>query len=503
MRKISLILSASFFLLAPGFSETIIDSSWVLSLWAQEGHRISYSPLVDAILIANRALFNYSINAHSAPGNLSYWVHDNYIYNLQFGRPHWCISTLASTNPYIGFGAALGYKAIAQRCVGWFTGNWEDPVNIGPDTAGVFMNIPLQLQDGNILFIALTVDSIIYFTRSPDLQIEIAHGKVADNFFWGADVNNGIVYVFYYDESANVYYRTTVDGINWSPEQAWTIVWPNPYPNNIIGFVQMAVTDAGNPLLVFDNWNGDDYNNGLYPWHSKVYVSYQSGQPCIEVSSTFGAPDTECIYPTIATGGNYAAVLYCMPRNNEPDALNWWDFYVVWSSDNGQTWGTPINYTGSLTNRPGLPQLAKRIDTLRNRAYYIYAIDMVRNIDPLWNVWISGDYDPIYIYFDYAQYTGIEEGEKLRAEGKELKLMVLPNVIRDYAQIQCAIPERQRISLNLYDIIGRKVKTIAQGTIEPGVYSYRFDSSNLMSGIYFLILSGVEDRKVQKVLILR
>lgn len=63
--------------------------------------------------------------------------------------------------------------------------------------------------------------------------------------------------------------------------------------------------------------------------------------------------------------------------------------------------------------------------------------------------------------------------------------------------------ERQAIRLDLYDIIGRKVKTIAEGTVEPGVYIYRLDSSNLSACVYFLILEGERASRTKELLIVR
>ncbi|MEO0166900.1 MAG: T9SS type A sorting domain-containing protein [candidate division WOR-3 bacterium] len=107
------------------------------------------------------------------------------------------------------------------------------------------------------------------------------------------------------------------------------------------------------------------------------------------------------------------------------------------------------------------------------------------------------------IHYIYGRPEGIEERKRLKVEGKGLKLMVLPSIVRDNAQIQYTIPERQRISLDLYDIIGRKVKTIAQGCVEPGIYSYRFDSSDLSSGVYFLVLESERESRTRKLLIAR
>ncbi len=357
------------------------------------------------------------------------------------------------------------------------------------------------------MFIGVTVDNQIRFsTWDYTLTFMRVNGIVAPavSYYWGYDINGGIAYVFYYDDNLNVYYKTTTDGINWSAQQSYNLVWPNPYPQNLIFWTQMAVTDAGNPILAFDNLDYNDYITGSYPYYGKVYVSYQSGQPCVEVSSTFGAPDTECFYPTIAAGGNKVAVLYCMSRNNEPDSLNWWDFFVNWSTDNGRTWQTPINYTQSLTDRPGLPQLAKRIDTLRNRVYFIYAVDMVENHDPLWHVLYDPQgLDPMYICFDYANYVEIEESKRSKVEGKRLELVISPNVLRDNARIQYTISEKQYIRLNLYDILGRRVVKIANGITESGSFIYNLKVSGLGQGTYLLILEGKKDIKREKLLIMR
>ncbi|MEO0143012.1 MAG: hypothetical protein ABIL15_06650 [candidate division WOR-3 bacterium] len=99
--------------------------------------------------------------------------------------------------------------------------------------------------------------------------------------------------------------------------------------------------------------------------------------------------------------------------------------------------------------------------------------------------------------------TGIEESKKLKVEGERLNLMVSPSVVKDNAQIQFTIPERQRIIMNLYDIIGRKIKTIKEGIVDAGVYSYRLDSSSLSSGVYYIILQGERESKRGKILVVK
>jgi hypothetical protein len=422
------------------------------------------------------------LNVHQTPGDLSFWLHNNTVYTQQFGPGRYPTSIASGgglfNGPHITFVYISGgssFQAGAQfESGGWYSSFWDDPIDIGPGIASCYRIIGKQLPTGDILFILLSINSILYSVWTYDFSTQIAWDTLASQKqYWGWDINGDTAYIFYYDSlTLDVYYKTTSDGVNWSSEQTYNMIWPNPYTNNRITWTQMALTDSGNSLLVFDNSNADD---STYPFYSKVYVSYASGQSCVEVSSTFGAPDTECFYPTIATGGNYAAVLYCMPRNNENDSLNWWDFYVVLSTNNGITWGTPNKYTHPLTSRSGLPQLAKRIDATRSRVYFVYAVDMIENHDPLWHCWFDPQgLDPMYVCFDYSHFVDIEESDKSNAKNAWCRLEVMPNPFARMVKVLIGI-ERNTLSketnthattnsvrnLRIYDISGRIVKDLS------------------------------------------
>jgi hypothetical protein len=318
--------------------------------------------------------------------------------------------------------------------------------------------------------------------------------------YWGSDNNNNLFCIGFYRfvEPDSVYQVILSYGL--ANVDTWDLAMPSPY-NPCIEYTQLALTDSGSPLLVF-NWR--DLTDSTYPYRSKIYVSYASGLPPVEITSPFPVSECKCIYPTIATGGNSAVVIFNKPRNALPDSLCWMDIYRSYSLNNGRTWSIPENITHWSTWRLGLQQLAKRIDTSRNRFYYIFARNKRINHDPLWHLLYNPiGADPMDIYWGYAQITGIEASEKLKYEDKRLGLMVTPSVITGRARIQWTIPEKRHISLNLYDIVGRKVETITDGVFEPGSYSYELDSYDFSSGIYFLILEDEKELKKAKVLILR
>lgn len=184
----------------------------------------------------------------------------------------------------------------------------------------------------------------------------------------------------------NVYYKTTTDGINWNGPFTWVINWPNPYPSNIIGWMQAVVTDAGNPILVFDNWDGNDPN---YPFRSKVYVSIASGADCIDVGQS--GTNVYNFYPTIAAGGNYVVALFGIVRS-DTGQYTIWDIYYNYSTDNGTSWHTPQNLTGSITDHNNcLWQISKRLDPNLVRFFYVFGSSISDPmLDLYYDITVSG-----------------------------------------------------------------------------------------------------------------
>ncbi len=486
--------------IACGRQQTIVDSCRNgNTLWGQMHECISYNRAADAMGIVNRN-FNPTgiLNYHSAPGHLSFWVHDYAVYNADFGNARYPTSIAGTTGPYLSFPWLVDPPAWGgaggQYCSGgWFTSFWDDPVDLGPGDQCAMRVIGKESPDGNLCFILCSTApwGLQYRTYTSDLSSLLDYGWLTPNdrhyYYWGYDVNESTAYVFYYDDSLHIYYCTNTGG-GWNGPFSYNMVWPEPYTDNVISFKQMAVTDAGNPLLVFDNQNGADTT---YPYYSKVYISHTEGQPCVEVSSTFGAPDTESFYCTIATGKDYAAVIYNTPRNNLNDSLCWNDIFINWSTDNGVTWGIPENLTyGNDSLHFGVQQLAKRIDTLRNRVYFVYA---AADYDPYWTPGV-----PIYICFDYAPRVGIEE-TALRLSPHVLRLLdVFPNPFSKQTNIKFQIPNSEtQATIKIFDATGQLIRQFDDATIR--LSDQIIWQGDEPTGIYFVYFEGNDFSSVQKV----
>jgi hypothetical protein len=70
--------------------------------------------------------------------------------------------------------------------------------------------------------------------------------------------------------------------------------------------------------------------------------------------------------------------------------------------------------------------------------------------------------------------------------------------------IQFTLAEDSRVTLKVYDIMGRDVATLVNGELQAGkVQSVSFDASKLPSGIYFYRLEDGQRQQVQKLILMK
>lgn len=100
------------------------------------------------------------------------------------------------------------------------------------------------------------------------------------------------------------------------------------------------------------------------------------------------------------------------------------------------------------------------------------------------------------------QYYGNAEVE-LGLTPKELSLNPnYPNPFNPSTTIEFTVPENGRVTLKVYDIVGREVATLFEGNAEAGrLYQAKFNASHLSSGTYISVLQNGSQRLVRKMLL--
>ncbi|MCU7493988.1 MAG: T9SS type A sorting domain-containing protein [Ignavibacteria bacterium] len=94
------------------------------------------------------------------------------------------------------------------------------------------------------------------------------------------------------------------------------------------------------------------------------------------------------------------------------------------------------------------------------------------------------------------------EGNEARVEGYELK-QNYPNPFNPSTLISYELPHEGRVTLRVYDLMGREVATLVNGFQAKGKYRKEFSGKNLTSGIYFYELRTDDFVSARKMLLLK
>ena len=86
---------------------------------------------------------------------------------------------------------------------------------------------------------------------------------------------------------------------------------------------------------------------------------------------------------------------------------------------------------------------------------------------------------------------------------KKLSLQNYPNPFNPSTTIRFYIEERGKVNLTIYDILGRRVKTLVNEIREPGEYEVSFNASNLASGVYIYRLQSNEQVLTRKFILIK
>jgi predicted outer membrane repeat protein len=81
-------------------------------------------------------------------------------------------------------------------------------------------------------------------------------------------------------------------------------------------------------------------------------------------------------------------------------------------------------------------------------------------------------------------------------------LPTYPNPVRGQATVRFAVPERQDVRITLYDMLGRRIRTVVDTNAE-GRTEAQFDVSDLASGTYFLRMQTAGHIETQRITVVR
>jgi hypothetical protein len=78
-----------------------------------------------------------------------------------------------------------------------------------------------------------------------------------------------------------------------------------------------------------------------------------------------------------------------------------------------------------------------------------------------------------------------------------------PNPFNPMTMIRFDLRERSHVVLEVYNIMGRKVATVVNRTMDAGRYSAEFDGTQLASGLYFYRISANNFNDLKKMILVK
>ena len=105
-------------------------------------------------------------------------------------------------------------------------------------------------------------------------------------------------------------------------------------------------------------------------------------------------------------------------------------------------------------------------------------------------------------WVDWTTYLGAHDRDFI-PHPSSLALSCFPNPFNARTEIRFTLPEAARVELALFDILGRRVATLANEVLATGEHSVPFDGSNLGSGIYFARLAASHRQTALKLMLIR
>jgi hypothetical protein len=109
-----------------------------------------------------------------------------------------------------------------------------------------------------------------------------------------------------------------------------------------------------------------------------------------------------------------------------------------------------------------------------------------------WHAWLTVYYgDPV---------TAGEEG----AQAQSARLgKAFPNPFASSTQVTISVDEAQRVRVDAFDLLGRRVATLFDGVAAAGSHDLTFEAANLPTGLYILRMQGERFAQSRKVVLSR
>jgi type IX secretion system substrate protein len=269
-----------------------------------------------------------------------------------------------------------------------------------------------------------------------------------------------------------------------------------PTAHNGCGFYHLYCAD---PTSETAEWEVSFVTSMQNTWrfsYGKSDRAWQSFFPAMATSKE----DPNVIYAVYPKGD-----IYKQWSEEDQDTLLYmrsYDVFVRRSMDAGATWQTEIN----VTNTPGYDEICAHADpdATDDHVFLIYQVPdySTHTVDDDTLDAVPEDYKNL-VYFMDVLYEPTAVEDVIDVPVKFVLDQNYPNPFNPVTTIAFDIHKAGEYSLDIFNTVGQKVKTLFNDHRDMGRYEIELDGSDMSSGIYFYSLTGDNTTVTRKSVLLK
>ncbi len=118
-------------------------------------------------------------------------------------------------------------------------------------------------------------------------------------------------------------------------------------------------------------------------------------------------------------------------------------------------------------------------------------------------VWEGDDGNDKEIYYRLGYHPGGRVEESVKCKTQNAKLEISPNPFIHSTTIKYCLPAKSEVSIEIYDIGGKKIKELAKGIKSAGEHTTYWKTDNISNGVYFCVFKSEKEQLVKKFVVIK
>jgi hypothetical protein len=246
-------------------------------------------------------------------------------------------------------------------------------------------------------------------------------------------------------------------------------------------------------------------NSRIYQWSPSGGLKFVAGKSnipnlCDTINTALMTPVCQ---PTITrySNGTLALAFTAFLWGNtqvvdDGSILNAGEIFITRSADNGTTWTTPEN----ITNTPNIEE--KHSSFVRYPQGDMSGLVYLRDLKA--GGWVNvSTWGKAPVYSIYRTISKVGISNELQTVNSYTLFQNYPNPFNPTTTISYYIQKTGLVTLKVYDVMGREVRTLVNEVQTIGAKEFTFDASSLSSGIYYYTLTSGNFKDTKKMMLIK